>query len=533
METLQAGQVQQVGFVQLQKYNADTGEFVGVMASEAPDHSGEIFDYDASKPHFKAWANHFMEVSGGRSLGNVREMHSLKAAGKLVELTFDDVGKRMPVRGKIVDSESRQKAAEGVFTGLSIGGTYKRRWPDASNPNLMRYEAVPSEVSLVDNPCNPDATLEVLSGGSRKVLKFAAPAAALDRIAVPFEEDAVPPELHVVKGGKANEPARPERGAAYERLLAVAKRHALPVGETSQRVLKSLYDVGGLASLVCSVDSLRACLASEAEYEGDDSPLPGRLLQIQAELAQILKELVVEEADELLARAGITKGITPMNVAELRASITSLEKQYEEVERMYKAATHDEVKEKHHSTMEALHEKMAEAHGKMADHYKGDPHDDGAETEAEKARKAEAAKAAAAGAPLTEDRVAEIAANAIAKVLGEILKPEAPAAAAAPVAKGAPAPLAVTPRGGAVLTTAADDRFGKGAGATEADAEAEHIEALKARIAKGADSQSSAERADAEAAQRELAGIASKRFALKAASGGVPGWMGARESKVA
>lgn len=163
---------QRVAFIQLEKFDATTNEFAGTMVTETPDESGEIFDYATSKPEVKKWMEAARKRSGGKSLGNVREMHSLKAAGKLTWVEFDDEGRKIRVRGVVTNAETRLAIAEGVLTGLSIGGKYLKTWPDPENPSRIRYTAGLSEVSFVDSPCVEDATLELTTATGTKVLKF-------------------------------------------------------------------------------------------------------------------------------------------------------------------------------------------------------------------------------------------------------------------------------------------------------------------------------------------------------------------------
>jgi hypothetical protein len=165
---------QRVAFIQLEKYDATTNEFAGTMVSETPDESGEIFDYATSKPEVKKWIEAAKKRSGGKSLGNVREMHGLKAAGKLTQVDFDDKAKKIRVKGKAVDAETRLKIQEGVLCGLSIGGKYLKTWSDSENPSHIRYTAGVSEVSFVDSPCVQDAMLEFVGAdGTKKMVKFA------------------------------------------------------------------------------------------------------------------------------------------------------------------------------------------------------------------------------------------------------------------------------------------------------------------------------------------------------------------------
>jgi ATP:corrinoid adenosyltransferase len=137
-------------FVEIRKVDAAKREVHGVMAEEARDKSGEIFDYESSKPYVKEWSEGFEKDTDGKSAGNVRAQHGKVAAGKLVSIAFDDANKCIPVVAKIVDNNEWEKVQEGVYTGFSIGGSYVKRWADGS---ATRYTAKPSEVSIVDNPC--------------------------------------------------------------------------------------------------------------------------------------------------------------------------------------------------------------------------------------------------------------------------------------------------------------------------------------------------------------------------------------------
>ncbi len=181
----------QIGFVQLTKYNEATGAFEGVMASSAPDQSSEVLDWGTSIPHFRRWIERQRKISNGKSLGNVREMHQPIAAGVLTKVYFDNDQQSIYVWGKATHRETMDKLATGTLTGLSIGGDYGKRWPDPQNPKLTRYEARPYEVSLVDNPCNPDAVL-MLAGrdGTEKMVKFAATALEFEASAVDDEDEA-------------------------------------------------------------------------------------------------------------------------------------------------------------------------------------------------------------------------------------------------------------------------------------------------------------------------------------------------------
>jgi hypothetical protein len=162
-------------FVPITKIDAAQRLVYGVVTAEAPDVSGEVCDYASTKPHYQKWSQNFMSASGGKSFGNLRAMHGNVAAGKLVEIAFNDEQKRIEICGKVVDDDEWKKVEEGVYTGFSQGGRYLKRWPDPDAPALMRYTAEPLEVSLVDHPCLPEATFAVIKAdGSTELRKFKA-----------------------------------------------------------------------------------------------------------------------------------------------------------------------------------------------------------------------------------------------------------------------------------------------------------------------------------------------------------------------
>ena len=92
-------------------------------------------------------------------------MHAESPVGKVVDIVFDDVGKKIIVTAKIVDAVAWRKVVEGVYTGFAQGGRYVRKWKDAAT-GLMRFTAEPREISLVDLPCLPGATFEITKGGA-------------------------------------------------------------------------------------------------------------------------------------------------------------------------------------------------------------------------------------------------------------------------------------------------------------------------------------------------------------------------------
>jgi hypothetical protein len=90
----------------------------GVVTAEQPDRSGEICDYESTKPYFEAWSQQASDVTKGKSLGAVRAMHGAVAAGKLTDIAFDDSNKRILVAAKIVDDDEWNKVLEGVYRSV-------------------------------------------------------------------------------------------------------------------------------------------------------------------------------------------------------------------------------------------------------------------------------------------------------------------------------------------------------------------------------------------------------------------------------
>ena len=150
-------------FFQLRKVDEEKRLVYGRATQEIVDRSGEIMDYETSKPLIEAWSLEASAASGGLSKGNVRSQHRKdSAAGKVVEIEFDDTSKWVDVAVKVVDDADWKKVQEGVYTGFSMGGSYAKKWSDptlttASGMPVVRYTAQPSEISLVDRPCVPTA----------------------------------------------------------------------------------------------------------------------------------------------------------------------------------------------------------------------------------------------------------------------------------------------------------------------------------------------------------------------------------------
>lgn len=161
-------------FVPLTKVDEEKRLVYGRITQEVLDKSGEVMDYESSKPNFQKWSNEIHEASNGLSKGNVRVMHGLSVAGKLTEIDFDDEDRAIDVCAKIVDDAEWNKVTEGCYTGFSVGGSYGKRWTDKlGEDKVKKFTAVPNEVSLVDNPCVPSATFSLVKAdGAEEAVAF-------------------------------------------------------------------------------------------------------------------------------------------------------------------------------------------------------------------------------------------------------------------------------------------------------------------------------------------------------------------------
>lgn len=325
-------------FVPITKVDVAQRLVYGTIAHEVADKSGEIMDYATAKPQFESWSAEIGKASDGKSVGNIRAMHGSVAAGKLTSIAFDDAEKRIEACGKIVDDGEWNKVLEGVYTGFSMGGKYLKRWKDADAPHLTRYTPSVAEVSIVDNPCIPTATFEVIKAdGTTEMRKFHTPDAPAQpeptNVAPDVEQGwkAKDGSFHATKAAalKKNSDIDAEAAAktvaapaqsALEKLDAalkasVAAPEATPAAEPmvhstleepkadkatrAEALRKGLYDVSRLACILDDLKWMQQGLASEATWEGDNSPAPEALQTLVEQLGRFLVALATEETSEL------------------------------------------------------------------------------------------------------------------------------------------------------------------------------------------------------------------------------------------
>lgn len=318
-------------FAQLTKVDEEKRLVYGRAVQETPDRSKEIFDYETSVPYFKNWSSEVQKASDGASLGNLRAMHGKVAAGKLMDLQFNDTEKAIDVAARVVDDNEWKKVLEGVYTGFSIGGAYVKKWSDPDNKDLTRYTANPSELSLVDRPCIPTASFFQVqkADGSTADVEFLNKGEGLgDEEGEEGEEenedlsksaDAGPREYQVegseediqklaqiMTSEKLNTAAvvelvQKQIDAGKAALAQKELMEKLLEAEKAGEVKKGMYAISRLADMLQSFEYLTQSVKSEEAAEKDyTSVLPGKMLALLSSMGDVLKAMVVEEVAEML-----------------------------------------------------------------------------------------------------------------------------------------------------------------------------------------------------------------------------------------
>jgi len=148
---------------------------VGIATADNIDKTGDVVDFEASLEAFENWA------------GNIREMHSPIAVGKAI--------KYEPIRVKSEDGEEYnaikveayiskgaqdtwEKVLDGTLRAFSIGGSIVEKKMDSTRMfrgkpvNIIKKYRL-GELSLVDNPANALATVDIIKMDTLGNLEYA------------------------------------------------------------------------------------------------------------------------------------------------------------------------------------------------------------------------------------------------------------------------------------------------------------------------------------------------------------------------
>jgi hypothetical protein len=233
-------------FIPLVKVDVEKREVWGYASVEEVDHTDEIMDFGSSLPYFQEWSAATKKRSGGKSLGNLRSMHQDIAAGKLIGFQPDAKAKAFWIGAKVIDDAEWKKVQEGVYTGFSVGGSYVRRWYDQGFQK-MRYTAKPLEISLVDAPCVPSATFQIVKAdgvteshgfaptNGKNILKADIPAAEepAGTVDVPDETiERLPDPTTTVTLDPDNPPSGDQLAAAHGETEKLDPTATAPIGQT-------------------------------------------------------------------------------------------------------------------------------------------------------------------------------------------------------------------------------------------------------------------------------------------------------------
>src|SRR5207245_2505260 len=175
-----------------------------------------------------------------------------------------DKGGVTHIAAKVVDPVAVKKVEEGVYQGFSIGGKVTKRSGDDSK-TIEGLKLI--EISLVDRPANPEALLELYKADA-------------DDKAVAAESTKKAPEP--VPAAKAAEITKTETPVPAPAAAPPAKNDQPKPGSTT--VAKSMRHVQWAAELCDQIASLAKDTQYEADFEGDGSPIPGRIRGLTREM---------------------------------------------------------------------------------------------------------------------------------------------------------------------------------------------------------------------------------------------------------
>ena len=229
----------------------------GYASSEVVDSDGETITSGAMKAAMPDYLK----------FGAVREMHKADAAGTAIEMEVGEDGRTF-FGAHVVDPVACKKVQTKVYKGFSIGGRVLSR--DSANKSIIDGIQL-IEISLVDRPANPEAvfTMYKAEGIDEQPDSPTEEEVAVEDLAKHFQEGTLKPTEVLAK--------------------ALAP------------VEKGMYTVSDFASLLSWLNSIQQETEWEAEWEGDGSTLPAQLKAWCAAGCEILKAMVAEETEELVA----------------------------------------------------------------------------------------------------------------------------------------------------------------------------------------------------------------------------------------
>lgn len=306
-------------FIALAKADAAQRLVYGSI-DETPDRAREIMDYATAKPAFQNWSETMSKASGGKNLGNIRAQHDMKkAAGRLVQIEFNDAECRIDFCAHIVDDQDWAKVEAGVYTGFSPGGSYVKSWPDPATPGHKRYTPAVGELSIVDMPCIPSGTFTMVKAdGEEAEVEF-----VLDKAYEPGNE---------ATKARAEDMAKAADGTTFKDHVVQARADLIAenatdalakmAGEQDAAAGDAHDPVGGV---VHPADALDAAFAkADAALVIGDSPVSPMLAYAAAMTGKLLKcdtaLAITPPSSEAVALIGADLAKSIEAVAAIRAA---------------------------------------------------------------------------------------------------------------------------------------------------------------------------------------------------------------------
>lgn len=240
------------------KIDAEQRMVYGYASTAARDDQGEIVTKDAltaALPEYMRFAN-------------IREMHQNSAVGIAKQADIDDKG--LYLGAKVIDNDAWEKVREGVYKGFSIGGRITHR--ATGDPRTITGLKL-VEISLVDRPANPEATIDCWKAAAESDPEAADAGADAGRPDADPDETAMAEALRKAAETKAAREAGPVQkwvasdGAAFA-TKAEAKKHDddLTAAEEAR---------AAAAPALAAAEALAAAVAKAAEPEADEAAKGG------------------------------------------------------------------------------------------------------------------------------------------------------------------------------------------------------------------------------------------------------------------
>jgi HK97 family phage prohead protease len=253
-------------YAEITKIDRERRMVFGYASTEALDSQGEVVRKEA----IEAALPDYMRF------GNIREMHQPSAVGVAKEAQIDDKGLYLAAR--IVDDEAWKKVTEGVYKGFSIGGRVTER--DQTQKHVITGVEL-LEISLVDRPANPEAVIELFKAKPKQPTQI--------------WDCGTDGHHHLAKAEAMK--CIDEAGARAR----AARAAPAPPPRAALALDKGMAGVQSFAGILAEIDRLRAAASAEAAVEGDESPLPAKLMAWLDDGGRLLRAMVAEETAELTA----------------------------------------------------------------------------------------------------------------------------------------------------------------------------------------------------------------------------------------